>query len=165
MEYWAACFAAPTEKEENRAVKYDASGAQLLENQACVSDHILLAPGDLQRRDAPQLLEVRFRLTARPCDDFSALHSAEKIMLTSLHCAFTVTSQVQERRDRACLCGAGPLITFKFTGICRKLSFVQKEAENFCIMIVSIWQRSHFTTYLVKKSSFSRAQSVFCVPI
>lgn len=74
MEYWAACFAAPTEKEENRAVKYNATGAQLLksENQwtklcaARVNDHILLAPGDLQRRDAPQLLKVRFRLTARP---------------------------------------------------------------------------------------------------
>lgn len=28
VENWAACFAAPTEKEENRAVKYNATGAQ-----------------------------------------------------------------------------------------------------------------------------------------
>lgn len=72
---------------------------------------------------------------------------------------------LQECTESAHVRGAGPLTTFKVTGICRKLSFVQKEHENFCKMTVSVWQRPHFTTYLVKKSSLRREQSVFCVPI
>lgn len=68
-----------------------------------VYNHILLVRGDLQRRDSPQLLGVRFSVTARLGVDFSALLSAGNSAPTSLYC-------VQECTNKEYLCGVALLI-------------------------------------------------------